>query len=158
MPFAVTAVLAFVLLALTIPSEALQSCRSRIEARQHSGSVHLHLHSPDHCRDTIPAVKVSQLQKVQPMMFRPGHHGHQGSPNMAAGDETMPAQWTDRWLEIEASQYPALARWIEMVQLAAPVTEPWPEPPLTPRSAVLAAIAVVLTLGTIEVLFRCTIS
>ena len=155
MPFAVTAVLAFALLALTIPSEALQSCRSWIEARQHSGSVHLYLHSRDHCWDTIPAVKVSQLQKVQPMMFRPGHHA---SPNIASGDETVPAQWTDRWVDIEPSQYPALARWIEMVQLAAPITEPRPEPPLTPRSAVLAAIAVVLTLGTIEVLFRCTIS
>ena len=152
MPFAVTAVLAFVLLALTIPSDALQSCRSRVEAHQHSGSVHPYLHNRDHCWDTMPAVRVSQLQGVQPMIFRPGHHA---TPNVPPGDEAAPAQWTDRWVDIEPSQYPDLARWIEM---AAPITEPRPEPPLTPRSAVLAAIAVVLTLGTIEVLFRCTIS
>jgi len=67
-------------------------------------------------------------------------------------------QWVDRWAEIDRSQYPALARWIEMVEVASPIPQPRLENAFTPRGVVLTAIAIVLTLATIEVLFRCTIS
>jgi hypothetical protein len=155
MPFAVTAVLALVLLALTTSSEASQSCMTRVEARQHFGSLHLYLHPRERCWDAVPTSKSFAIIKLGSTIGRNARN--QPSPT-AAQDEIAPTQWVDRWAEIDRSQYPALARWIEMVEVASPIAEPRPEPAFTPRGVVLAAIAIVLTLATIEVLFRCTIS
>jgi hypothetical protein len=48
---------------------------------------------------------------------------------------------------------------IDIVREAPPsLIERTPEPPVAPSGVALVAIALVLTLGTIEVLFRCTIS
>lgn len=48
---------------------------------------------------------------------------------------------------------------IDIVREAPPsIIERKPEPTVTPGGVILLAIAVVLMLGTIEVLFRCTIS
>jgi len=152
MPFAVIAVLILVLLALTAPSEASQSCMTRAEARQHSGSVHLYMHARDHCWDTVPMRKAFQIGKSRPLI------GQRSSEARLAPDETAPAQWLDRWADIDPSRYPALARWIETVQAASPIVEPKAEAAFAPPGVVFAAIAIVLTLGTIEVLFRCTIS
>ena len=155
MPFAVTAVLVFVLLALTTSSQASQSCMTRAEARQHIGSLHLYLHPRERCWDAVPARSAHQIIKLRSIIGERARH--RPSPKMAH-DESTQTQWVDRWAEIDRSQYPALARWIEMVEVASPVAEPRPESAFTPRGAVLAAIAIVLTLATIEVLFRCTIS
>ena len=155
MPFAVTAVLALVLLALTTSTEASQSCMTRAEARAHFGSLHLYLHSRERCWDVVPAGTAHQT-------IRPGNTIGQGARHrpspITANDESTQTQWADRWAEADRSQYPALARWIETVEVASPIAEPRPEPAFTPRGVVLAAIGIVLTLATIEVLFRCTIS
>lgn len=132
MPFAVTAVWMFVLLALTSSSEASTSCLTRSQARQHFGSLHLYLHR-NRCWDALATRKAAQNNKFQ-------------------------REWIDRWENIDATKYPALARSIETVQLTSPIVERKVEQMFTPGSVVLAAIAIVLTLGTIEVLFRCTIS
>jgi hypothetical protein len=42
MPIAVIAVSILVMLVVATPSEALQSCMSKTEARAHSGSVHIY--------------------------------------------------------------------------------------------------------------------
>jgi hypothetical protein len=154
MPFAVTAVLAFVLLALTTSTEASQSCMTRIEARQHFPSLHLYLHPREHCWDTVPTPRAFQI--IKPGTTIGQRARHQPSPKTAL-EEIAQTRWLDRWAEIDRSQYPALARWIEMVEVASPIAEPRPDPAFTPRGVVLTAIAIVLTL-TIEVLFRCTIS
>jgi hypothetical protein len=155
MPFAVTAVLAVVLLALTTSMEASQSCMTRTEARQHFPSLHLYLHPHEHCWDTVPTRKTFHN-------FKPGatigqSAQHQPS-SKTAHEEIVQTQWVDRWVEIDRSQYPALARWIEMAEVASPIPQTRPDPASTPSGVVLAAIAIVLTLATIEVLFRCTIS
>ena len=151
MPSAVTAALAFVLLALTTSTEASQSCRTRAQARQHFGSLHLYLHTRQRCWDAVPTRKDFRTVEPGSTVGR-----HAPSPT-TAHEEIAQTVWVDRWAEVDRSQYPALARWIEMIEVAAPI-EPRPEPAFTPRGVVLAAIAIVLTLATIEVLFRCTIS
>ena len=155
MPFAVTAVLAFVLLALTTSTEASQSCMTRAEARQHFGSLHLYLHPNERCWDAVPTSKAFLIIKPDSTIGQDARHQ---SSAIAAHDESTQTQWVDRWAEVDRSQYPALARWIEMVEVASPIAEPRLEGAFTPRGVVLAAIAIVLTLATIEVLFRCTIS
>ena len=155
MPFAVTAVLAFVLLALTTSTEASQSCMTRAEARQHLPSLHLYLHPRERCWDAVPASKAFAI--IKPGSTIGQRAQHHPSPK-TAHEEIAQTQWVDRWAEIDRSQYPALARWIEMVETAYPIAEPRLEPVFTPRGVVFAAIAIVLTLATIEVLFRCTIS
>jgi hypothetical protein len=155
MPFAVTAVLAFVLLALTTSTEASQSCMTRIEARQHFPSLHLYLHPREHCWDTVPTPRAFQI--IKPGTTIGQRARHQPSPK-AAHEEIAQTRWLDRWVEVDRSQYPALARWIELIEVASPIAEPGPDPAFTPRAVVLTAIAIVLTIATIEVLFRCTIS
>jgi hypothetical protein len=155
MPFAVTAVLAVVLLASTTSTEASQSCMSRTEARQHFPSLHLYLHPRQHCWDTVPTRKTSA--NIKPGTTIGQGARHRPSPR-TAHEEIVQTQWVDRWAEIDRSQYPALARWIEMVEVASPIPQPRLENAFTPRGVVLTAIAIVLTLATIEVLFRCTIS
>jgi hypothetical protein len=155
MPFAVTAVLAVVLLALTTSTEASQSCMTRTEARQHFGSLHLYLHPREHCWDTLPARKA--FQNINPDTTIGQGARHQPSPK-TVHEEIVQTQWVDRWVEIDRSQYPALARWIEMVEVASPIPQSRLGSAFTPRGVVLAVIAIVLTLATIEVLFRCTIS
>jgi len=151
MPFAVIAVLILVLLALTAPSDASQSCMTRAEARERSGSVHLFMHARDRCWDTAPIRNAFQIGKGR-RAFAQRNFGPKAGP-----DETAQAQWVDRWVDIDPTRYPALARWIEVVQVASPIVELKAEAAFTP-GVVFAAIAIVLTLGTIEVLFRCTIS
>jgi len=155
MPFAVIAVLAVVLLALTTSTEASRSCMTRVEARQHFPSLHLYLHPREKCWDTVPTPRAFQI--INPGTTIGQRARHQPSPK-TAHEEIAQTQWLDRWAEVDRSQYPALARWIEMVEVASPIAEPRPDPAFTPRGVVLAAIAIVLTLATIEVLFRCTIS
>jgi hypothetical protein len=79
------------------------------------------------------------------------------APAAVPADNLNEVRWIDRWQNIDGSGYPELARWIEAAP-AAPIIERKGEPMFTPSSLVLVTIAVLLTLATIEVLFRCTIS
>src|SRR5258707_15424904 len=63
MPIAVIAVSMFVMLVVTTPSEASQSCMSKTEARQHFGGVHIYWHGLDHCWDATPGRH--QIHRVQ---------------------------------------------------------------------------------------------
>ena len=76
---------------------------------------------------------------------------------MLPDDEPVPTPRVDRWANIEPSQPPIVARWVDIVQVAPlPIIERKPEPMVKPLSVALVFFAIVLTLGTIEVLFRCT--
>src|ERR1700687_2201035 len=141
MPIAVIAVSMLVMLVVATPSEASQSCMSKTEARQHFGSVHISWHGRDHCWDATPTRRHHQINR------------HSVS-EMLPDDEPEQTPWVARWANIE----PPIASWFDIVQVAPPpIVERKPEPMVTPHGVELVFLAIVLTLGTIEVLFRCTI-
>jgi hypothetical protein len=167
MPIAVIAVSMLVILAVATPSEASQSCMSKTEARQHIGSVHIYWHGRDHCWDATPTRRHHQINKVQRKIqihevqenINPPNW-HDSMSKMLPDEEPVQTPWVDRWANIEPSQLPIVARWVDIVQVAPlPIIERETEPMVTPRGVLLMLvfIAIVLTLGTIEVLFRCTI-
>jgi hypothetical protein len=165
MPIAVIAVSILVVLVVTTPSEASQSCMSKAEARQHFGSVHIYWHGRDHCWGATPIRRHHQInevqrkiriQEVREKIDQP--NWHDSMSKMLPDDEPVQTPWVDRWVNIEPSEPPILARWVDIVQPAPkPVIERKPEPMVRPLGVVLVFLAIVLTLATIEVLFRCTI-
>jgi hypothetical protein len=135
MPVVVITASILVSLVLMGPSEASRPCVSRTDARQHSGSVHLYRHGRDQCWDAVPTRGSHQIHGVQRAIEQP-------SP-----DDSVPDMSPDD------------ARWIDIDQAAPPsIIERKPEPTDLSRGVVLVAIVIVMTLGTIEVLFRGTIS
>jgi hypothetical protein len=154
------AVIVVSMLVVTSPSEASKSCMSKTEARQHFGSVHIYWHGQDHCWDATPT-RHHQIHTVQRKIDQP--KWHDAMSQMLLDDEpvqtTVQRPWVDRWVDIEPSQLPLAARWVDNVQVAPPpIIERKPEPIVSPRRVVwLAFIAIVLTIAIIEVLFRGTI-
>ena len=71
-------------------------------------------------------------------------------------DEPVSTAWADCWANIERSQHDIDARRVDIVQAAPPLVAKTGATDM-PRGVVFVVIAIVLTLGTIEVLFRCTI-
>jgi hypothetical protein len=140
---------------------------SKTEARQHIGSVHIYWHSRDHCWDATPTRRHHQINKVQRKIQihevqeninQP--NGHDSMSKMLPDDKLVQTPWVDRWTNIEPSQPPIVARGVDIAQVAPlPIIKRETEPLVTPRGVllVLVIVAIVLTLGTIEVLFRCTI-
>ena len=135
MPGVVITASMLVSLVLMGPSEASQPCVSRTDARQHSGSVHLYRHGRYHCWDAVPRRGNHQIHGVQRAIEQP------------RPDDSVPEMSPDD------------ARWIDIDPVTPPsIIERKPEPADLPRGVLLVAIAIVVTLGTIETLFRCTIS
>ena len=168
MPVAVIAVSMLVMLMVTTPSAASPSCMSKSEARQHFGLVHIYWHGQDHCWDATPTRRYHQIHQVQRTTDQP--KWQDSMSEMLPVDEpvqttaqptvqpTVQPTWADRWANVELTRSPVIARWVDIPQVAPlSVIERKPEPEVTPRSVVLVFIAIVLMLGTIEVLFRCSI-
>jgi len=177
------AVIVVTMLVATTPSVASESCMSKAEARQHFPTLHIYWHGPDHCWDAMAAqrhrihqvqrrnpIREAQREIEQPKTDQPKWRDsmsamlpdddparslgvsrearHDANDDAAAG-----TPWGDRWVEIESS--PIVARWVDIFQVVPPPSierevEPW----VTLRGMVLVFIALVLTLGTIVVLFR----
>jgi hypothetical protein len=78
---------------------------------------------------------------------------------MLPDEKPIRSPWVNRWVDIEPSPLPLVARWVDIVQVAPlSVIERKPEPMVTLRSMVWwVFVAIVLTLVTIEALFRGTI-
>ena len=166
----VAVIVAFVSL-LTTPSEASTSCMSKTEAREHFGTVYLYWHGPEHCwdatqirrhhqihndRDATPTRRHYQIHKARQEIDQPKWYASMSE--MLPDEEPAQTPWVDRWVDIEPPQLPIVARWVDIVQVAPPpIIERKQEPMVTPRGVVLVFLAIVLMLGTIEVLFRCTI-
>jgi hypothetical protein len=165
MPIAVIAVSMLVMLVVATPSEASQSCMSKTEARQHFGSVHIYWHGQDHCWDATPTRRHHQIQnvqrkrqvhEVQRKIDQPNWHDSMSAmlPEDKPVQTTVQTPWVDRWIDIEPPQLPIVARWVDIEP--PPIIVRKPEPVVSPRTLVLvlAAIALALTLATIELLFR----
>jgi hypothetical protein len=176
------AVIVVTVLVATTPSKASQSCMSQAEARQRFPTIHIYWHGADHCWDAAPGRhRIRQVQRRtpireveqeidQPKVDQPKWRDsmsamlvgddlaqslkasrdaqHDGNDDVASG-----ARWGDRWVDIEQS--PLVARWVNFAQVTSPpVVERKGELLVTLRSALLVLFAFVLTLATIEVLFR----
>jgi hypothetical protein len=171
MPVAVIVVSMLVMLVVATPSQASESCMSKTEARQQFSSVHIYWHGQDHCWDATPTRRHHQIQNVQ--RNRQVHEverkidqpkWHDSMSEMLPDDEpvqtTVQTPWVDRWIDIEPPQLPVVAPWVDIVQVRPPPNiERKPAPMVSPRAVMLVfiAIALALTLATIELLFRGTI-
>jgi hypothetical protein len=177
------AMIVAVVLVSTTPSEASKSCMTKAEARQHFGSVHIYWHGPNHCWDTTPTRRhgTHKVQRKtptrevkrkidQPKIDQPKWRdsisemladsdpvqsiGTSAGARRYGNDSTVAAtRWIDRWTDIEPSLL--AARWVDIARVERPpIVEPKAERLVRPHGVVLVFIAfVVLTLGTIEVLF-----
>jgi hypothetical protein len=76
--------------------------------------------------------------------------------NRENDDVVTGVPWADRWVDIEPSQSPIIARRVHIVQVPpTPVIEHKSAPMVSPHDVVvLAFIALILTLGTIEAVYR----
>ncbi len=168
MPVAVIVVSMLVMLVMTTPSQASESCMSKTEARQHFGSVHIYWHGQDHCWDVAPTRRHHQIQnvqrkrqvhEVQRKIDQPKWQDSMSAmlPEDKPVQTTVQKPWVERWVDIEPPQLPIVARWVDIVQVKPPpIIERKPEPMVSPRAVMLVfiAIALALTLATIELLFR----
>ena len=173
------AVIVVTIFAVTTPSEASRSCMSKIEARQHFASAHIYWHGPDHCWDATPPrhrqIQVQQKPPVQEARRQSESKWHDAMSAILADDEPAQIQnvpapldnerqndgavantWADRWVNMEPSQSPLVARRVRVVQIAPlPVIEHNPEPTISSHDVVvLAFVAFLLTLGTVGVMYR----
>jgi hypothetical protein len=150
------AVIVVSMLVVATPSEASKSCMSKTEARQHFGSVHIYWHGADHCWDATSAARQYRPRNAQRKIHQPRWLD---AMSEILPDRPVQSPWVSRWVDIEPSPLPLVARWVDIVQVAPPpAIERKPEPMATPRGMVwFVFIAIVLTLATIEVLFRGTI-
>ena len=137
---------------LTTRSEALTSCMSKTEARQHFGTVYLYWHGPERCWDATP----THLHGVRHRVRHPEPTPHflvpipspdlRRSANAMATDEPeteLIIPWVERWTDITQRTPPA----------SIVVTDRKSEPTVTSRDAVMVIIAIILTLAVGEFLF-----
>jgi len=137
---------------LTTRSEALTSCMSKTEARQHFGTVYLYWHGPERCWDATP----THLHGVRHRVRHPEPTPHfvvpipspdlRRSANAMATDEPeteLIIPWVERWTDITQRTPPA----------SIVVTDRKSEPTVTSRDAVMVIIAIILTLAVVEFLF-----
>jgi hypothetical protein len=167
-PVVVIVVSMLAMLVVTTPSDASQSCMSKAEARQHFGSAHIYWHGRDHCWDATPTRPHHRIPGVQ--QKRPADEVRRKIDQPKWRDsmskmlpEDKPAQtagqppWVDRWVDLEPPQPPIVARWVDIDQVRPPsMIERQSGPMVSARTLmlILAAMALALTLATIELLFR----
>ena len=157
----VAVIVAFVSVLTTTPLEASTSCMSKAEARQHFGAVYLYWHGPEHCWDATPTRPHGVRHRVRrpepeptPRFVIP-----MPSPDVRRLANAMA---TDEPETNRITVTPWVERWTDITQVVPPnpivVIERKPEPMVTLRSMVWwVFVAIVLTLVTIEALFRGTI-
>jgi hypothetical protein len=178
------AVIVVSMLAVATPSEASKSCMSKTEARQHFGAVHIYWHGADHCWDASPTSQRRQIthstrkapvHEIQQKSEEP--KWHDSMSKMLADDEpevptsfdvgrqndhaVAGAAFINRWIDIEPSNHhPLDARWVDIPQvMPASVIEREPPPMISLHVVllVLITITIILTLATIELVFRRTV-
>jgi hypothetical protein len=173
-PAAVIAISMLVALTMGTPSKASHHCMSKAQARQHFGSVHLYWHGRAHCWDATAPGRVRESRKAPAARWRDAlseilPESKSGIlPESKSGilPESKPVQtivapsWLERWVDIGPSQLPLAADKVDSGRpQSPPVAERESRSGFSPRLLLLACIAVAigLTLATIEFLFRRTI-
>ena len=176
------AVIVVIMMVVTTPSMASQSCMSQTEARKHFASSHLYWHGPNHCWDaTAPRhhqiqARKNLIREAQRKSDRPKWQDSQDSiPDTLPVDEPVRSPspptsfavdrqddddvtrtpWADRWVELRPSQSPLVARPVRVVQVSpAPVEQKSASMFSSQSVLLLGFLAFVLTMGTIVVLYR----
>ena len=164
MPAAVIAISMLVAsLMMGTPSTASQQCMSKVEARQHFGSVHIYWHGRAHCWDARSASRVPETRKFRPTKWRDAMSEIMPEGKSGILPESKPVQtivepsWLERWVDIRPSQLPFVADPVDSGKPRSPaIVERESKSGFAPRFLLLACIAVAigLTLATIEFLFR----
>jgi hypothetical protein len=133
----------------TTPSESSKSCMTKIEARQHFGSMRIYWYAEDHCWDATPTRRRHQIQKVQRKIDWPKW---QNSMSEMLPDEE-PAQTPLVNPSVDIEPPPIVARWVDITQVAPPpIIEP--EPMVSLRGVLIVIIIIIgLTLAIVGVLF-----
>ena len=158
--------------ALTTPSNALNSCMSKSEARQHYGSVHIYWHGPDHCWDATPG-RHRLVRKNQSNVDRQAERGSRRSdwrqamsemlpdnapvqaPDVRAAGSAASTNWLHRWIDIEQVAPRVRTERPSEPTIASPVLAAEPESGGIPRVViVLAFFAFLLIFSTFEILLR----
>jgi hypothetical protein len=152
---------------LATASEASQSCMNKGEARRHFGSVHIYWHGAGHCwnatstrHDRADRVREKTRHQVERKTSHPVQSKvedpawKESMSQMLPGDEeSTPASWIDRWVNIEPAQSPVGARWVDIVQAApANMADSDAGAVVTPRSVVMGILIILLTLAIFEFL------
>jgi hypothetical protein len=147
-------------LMVATPSEASKSCMSKTEARQHFGSVHIYWHGAEHCWDATSTRWHHQIHQVQQKKIDQSKWHDAMSEMLADGESASaptprapaPTSWVDRWVDLEQS--PIVSRWVDIVQVAAPLVIRESEPMVTPRGLVMVIMFITLTLAIVVIVER----
>jgi len=157
------------MLVLTTSSQASESCRTKTEARQHFGSVHIYWHGKDHCWDAtstrqhhrIHAVRQRiHLHTVQQKIQQPKWHDSMSEmlPDEApvrapwvAPEVPVRTPWAAPQVDIEPPQISMAERWVDIVQAAPPRIIRKSEPMVTPRGVVMVIVIITLTLAIVMI-------
>jgi hypothetical protein len=161
------AVIVVMMMVVTTPSMASQSCMTQAEARKHFATSHLYWHGPNHCWDaTAPRhqqilARKNLIREAQRKSDRGKWQDSQDSiPDTLPADEPVrslstPASWevdrqddgdgaiagtpwADRWVELRPSQSPLVARPVRVVQVSpAPAIEEKSAPMVSPQNVLI---------------------
>ena len=158
MPVALIVISVLVILGATTPSEGSRSCVSK-----KAGSVHIIWHGRDRCWDATPDGRHPQINKVARKIQVLEADENCDQPNwynsmseMLPVDEPLQTPWLDRRANIEPSQQ--VSHSVGADQATTPsIIEGSHGRKVTLPGVMLVSMVIVLTLSTIEVLFRCTV-
>jgi hypothetical protein len=152
----VAVIVALVSVLTTTPSEALTSCMSKTEARQHFGTVYLYWHGPEHCWDATPTRPHGVRDRVR-------HPEPEPTPRFVVPTPSPDlrrlanAMATDEPETNRITVTPWVERWTDITQVVPPnpivVIERKSEPMVTPRGVVMVIITIALTLVIVEIFF-----
>jgi hypothetical protein len=137
MPVALIAMAVLVMLGSITPSEASRSCMSK-----KAGSVHINWEVRARCWDATPHGPNPQIKKVAQTILVLEVDEHSDHPHGNSTENVEPSQRVSH--SVGAGQ-------------TSPIIERSPGQKVTLLGVMLVSIAIVLTLSTIEVLFRCTV-
>jgi hypothetical protein len=160
MPAAAILVSMLIMLVVATPSDASPTCMTKTEAHRHFGSVHIYRHGQHYCWDATPNRR--RQKGPDQAKWRDAMSEVLGNSEKPARTTTVQKPWVDRWVNIGPSELsPIASRWVDIAQVNSPPRiDNTPKPILPPHLMLLVmiALAISLTLATIEFLFRRTVS
>jgi hypothetical protein len=146
------AALCALILMVTEPSEASESCMSVTEARQHFRMVHIYWHGPDHCWDASPGRRPRSIshtvaskpdqRKWRDAMSEMVPDGRVAS--VAPDAQVAQIRWLDRWVDLKPSEPPFIARSVDISHQAT--SPPSAEPITRSLTAILLFALLVIAL------------